>query len=129
MLLILILGKSISEYLTRIHTSETIVNEMRKKHCSSNSKTGLRYECMDVFTLDDNIKSERMKPFSCILDKGTLDAIHSGENSDSDAINMFRNIDSALNLMGRYITVTLAQEHIVRSICNYFLYGYVLTYL
>lgn len=84
---------------------------------------------MDVFTLDDNIKSEQIKPFSCILDKGTLDAIHSGENSDSDAINMFRNIDSALNLMGRYITVTLAQEHIVRSICNYFLYGYVLTYL
>ncbi|THD18033.1 Methyltransferase protein 13 [Fasciola hepatica] len=109
--------------VTNIDISETIIRQMRQKHCSRKIRAGLTYECMDVFTIEDNIKSGRMHPFSCVLDKGTLDAIHSGDNSDSDATNMFRNIDSALSLMGRYIILTLAQEHIVHSICNYFIQG------
>ncbi|VDP94558.1 unnamed protein product [Echinostoma caproni] len=109
--------------ITNIDISDTTIHQMREKHCTHNTRPGLTYECMDVFTLEDRIKSGELQPFSCVLDKGTLDAIHSGENSELNALEMFKNIDCSLKLMGRYVILTLAQEHIIQSICNYFVHG------
>ncbi|CAH8572559.1 unnamed protein product [Dicrocoelium dendriticum] len=104
-----------------IDTSETVVMEMNKKHGNSVRNGGLRYECLDVLHLSTYMQSTNMNPFTCIVDKGTLDAIHSGEDSELTVLTMFENLQSSLKLMGRYILLTLAQEHIVESICNFFL--------
>ncbi|TGZ66032.1 hypothetical protein CRM22_005568 [Opisthorchis felineus] len=104
-----------------IDTSEALIRQMRKRHCQSLAGNRLRYECMDVLKLADCIEAKKLNPFTCVIDKGTLDAIHSGDQSERTVRCMFDNIRSALKMMARYIIVTLAQEHIIESICTYFL--------
>ena len=60
--------------------------------------------------------------FSVVLDKGTLDAVLVDESDDTmDTVNkMFAEIDRVLRVGGRYICVSLAQEHIIKKIIKYF---------
>ncbi|KAA3679904.1 uncharacterized protein DEA37_0012768 [Paragonimus westermani] len=104
-----------------IDNSELVIHQMLKKAQDVDTRPGLRYECLDVFHLKERIVLEALNPFTCVIDKGTLDAIHSDESSEETASRMFDNVTSALKVMGRYIIITLAQEHIVKSICEYFL--------
>ncbi|CAL8107374.1 unnamed protein product [Calicophoron daubneyi] len=104
-----------------IDTSEDLISQMRKKHCQD--RPGLMYECMDVLKLKELLTSheeEVPQQFGCVVDKATLDALYSGENA-GDVLQMFNNVHDVLNLMGRYIIITLAQEHIVRTICDFFI--------
>ncbi len=60
--------------------------------------------------------------FSVVLDKGTLDALFTDE-SDAVVANvdrMFAEIARVLRLGGRYVCVTLAQDHILRKVLTYF---------
>ncbi|KAG5448996.1 eEF1A lysine and N-terminal methyltransferase [Clonorchis sinensis] len=104
-----------------IDTSEALIRQMRKRYCQSPAGNRLRYECMDVLKLTDCIEEKKLNPFTCVIDKGTLDAIHSGDQSERTVRCMFDNIRSVLKMMARYIIITLAQEHIIESICTYFL--------
>ena len=60
--------------------------------------------------------------FSVVLDKGTLDAVLVDESDDTmDTVNkMFAEIDRVLRVGGRYICVSLAQDHIIKKIIEYF---------
>lgn len=78
---------------------------------------------MDVFKLDEELKTLDIPTpgFNCLVDKGTLDAIYSGDASVDSIRKYFDQIVAAILPFGRYILITLAQEHIVRSIAEYFL--------
>ncbi|KAF5403621.1 hypothetical protein PHET_02323 [Paragonimus heterotremus] len=104
-----------------IDNSELVIHQMLKKAHHVDMRPGLRYECLDLFHLKERIALDALNPFTCVIDKGTLDAIHSDESSEETASMAFDNVSSALKVMGRYIIITLAQEHIVKSICKYFL--------
>lgn len=57
-----------------------------------------------------------------MLDKGALDALVS-EDTDSvrdDAQSMFREIARVLRPGGRYVCVTLAQEHVLKRVLSFF---------
>jgi ubiquinone/menaquinone biosynthesis C-methylase UbiE len=60
--------------------------------------------------------------FSVVLDKGTLDALMV---DDSDAVNedidkLFTEIGRVLKLGGRYICISLMQDHILNKVLQYF---------
>ncbi|WAR30759.1 EFNMT-like protein [Mya arenaria] len=63
--------------------------------------------------------------YSVVLDKGTLDALMVDESDKvvADIDQMFSEIDRVIKLMGRYICISLLQEHILRKIilevCNH----------
>ena len=60
--------------------------------------------------------------YSVVLDKGTLDAIMTdgGEQTTSTVNRMFREIGRVLKIGGRYVCVSLAQDHILRKVVQYF---------
>lgn len=65
--------------------------------------------------------------FSVVLDKGTLDAVFTDE-SDATITTvecMFSEIDRVLPIGGRYICVSLAQNHIVKKVIQDFSNKYV----
>ena len=57
-----------------------------------------------------------------VLDKGTLDAVltESSESVMATVDKMFGEISRVLRLGGRYICVSLAQEHILKKVLQYF---------
>ena len=57
--------------------------------------------------------------FDCIIDKGTLDTIFSTTDVASllKTRKMFQEMERVLKVTGRYICVTLAQDH-VRQVCG-----------
>ena len=60
--------------------------------------------------------------FSVVLDKGTLDAVMT-DDSDTTMVTvnkMFAEIDRVLRVGGRYICVSLAQEHIIKKVIKHF---------
>ena len=60
--------------------------------------------------------------FSVVLDKGTLDALMTDESPEvvDKAHALFKEISRVLKLGGRYICVSLAQEHIIRNALCFF---------
>ena len=60
--------------------------------------------------------------FSVVLDKGTLDAILTDEKDETlaNVDKMFGEIARVLRVGGRYVCISLAQEHIVRKVLSYF---------
>lgn len=80
-------------------------------------RPNLKYIQMDALntTFEDN-------QFSVVLDKGTLDAILSdtSEETISKARTYFAEIQRVLKVGGRYVCVTLLQEHILNELLHYF---------
>ena len=60
--------------------------------------------------------------FHAVLDKGTLDAIFTDSTEDTLTTidKMFTEIGRVLRVGGRYVCVSLAQEHILRKVVDYF---------
>jgi len=60
--------------------------------------------------------------FSVVLDKGTLDAIFTDETPDVflKVDRMMREIERVLRFGGRYICISLAQDHILIRILSHF---------
>ena len=61
--------------------------------------------------------------FDVVLDKGTLDALMSEENiekSNEDSEKLFNEIERVLKVGGRYMCISLAQEHIQSRLLNSF---------
>ena len=60
--------------------------------------------------------------FSVVLDKGTLDAIMTDSAEETMILvdKMFGEIDRVLRIGGRYVCISLAQEHILNKITQYF---------
>lgn len=65
--------------------------------------------------------------FSVVLDKGTLDALMPDDSQPvcDNVVRMFDEIGRVLESGGRYVCVSLAQEHILRIVVTYFSDKYV----
>ena len=107
--------------ITNIDISEVVI----KKMCGRNFEKRPRM----VFTQMDMLSMTFSDgTFDCVLDKGTLDAIFS--NTDDATVtkvgHMWGEISRVLKAGGRYICITLAQEHILDAILEHFNSGWLL---
>lgn len=100
--------------LTNIDISEVVIKQMSK---TFRDRVSCKWIQMDATAMTFENESQTV-----VLDKGTLDAMMSEE---SDALNemvqkYFSEITRVLKTMGRYVCISLLQEHIVKSLLNYF---------
>jgi len=93
------------------------ISDVAIKRMSAKSKGRMQYLKMNVkeMTFDDGA-------FSVVLDKGTLDAIYSHDSEEMviEVEKMFAEILRVLKVGGRYICVTLAQDHILDRLLSFF---------
>ncbi|XP_076766144.1 eEF1A lysine and N-terminal methyltransferase homolog [Xylocopa sonorina] len=101
--------------ITNIDISHIVIKQMRDINASG--RPDLVYEQMDAtqMTYSNNA-------FSVILDKGTLDALmpDTKEGTLSTINKYFEEITRVLRNGGRYICISLLQEHILKQLLSYF---------
>ncbi|CRK99147.1 CLUMA_CG012476, isoform A [Clunio marinus] len=100
--------------ITNIDISEVVIEQMKKTYRD-------RGDCKWI-TMDATSMSFDNDSYSVVLDKGTLDAMMSEE---SESINemvekYFSEVTRVLKTMGRYVCVSLLQEHIIKSLLDFF---------
>lgn len=62
--------------------------------------------------------------FDVIFDKGTLDAIFTDNKTYDDVLEYFKECARILDFGGKFVCVSLAQEHIVAAIVEFFNTGF-----
>ncbi|CAL1687145.1 unnamed protein product [Lasius platythorax] len=101
--------------IINIDISHIVIKQMRD--INNSTRPNLVYEHMDAtkMTYPD-------EKFSVILDKGTLDALmpDAKETTISTIDKYFKEITRVLRNGGRYICISLLQEHILRKLLSYF---------
>ena len=102
-----------------IDISDVVIRQMSARN--KEKRPLMKYVKMDLLHLTyDNAV------FDCILDKGTLDAIFS--NTDDKTVQsvdqMFTEIERVLKVSGRYICISLAQDHILKKLLNKYELGW-----
>lgn len=100
--------------MTNIDISEVVINQMKKTY---RDRDDCKWIHMDATSMSFDNES-----YSVVLDKGTLDAMMSEE---SDALNemiqkYFSEVTRVLKPMGRFVIVSLLQEHIIKSLIEFF---------
>ncbi|KAI5704235.1 hypothetical protein M8J75_003242 [Diaphorina citri] len=102
--------------LKNIDMSEVVIKNMNKKYATA-KRPGLSFEQMDA--LNTTYENEQ---FNVVLDKGTLDALMPDNKQDTvERIEkLFKEVDRILKQGGRYIVISLLQDHIVQFLVNYF---------
>ncbi|KAJ8939942.1 hypothetical protein NQ318_007870 [Aromia moschata] len=109
----------LSEYLhnniTNIDISQVAIRQMLSQN--GKSRTNLKYLQMDALNMTFSDAQ-----FSVVLDKGTLDALMPDDSEEtlSKIIKYFNEIQRVLKIGGRYICISLLQDHILKAILNYF---------
>jgi ubiquinone/menaquinone biosynthesis C-methylase UbiE len=105
--------------ITNIDLSEIVVKQMseKNKHLS-----GMQFLKMDMLKMDFEESI-----FDVVIDKGTLDALMSdiSEKVQDDCNKLFAELDRVLKVGGRYICVSLAQDHILDKILSSFKEKYI----
>lgn len=101
--------------IINIDISHIVIKQMRD--INNSTRPDLIYEYMDATQMtypDDK--------FSVVLDKGTLDALmpDAKETTVSKVDKYFKEITRVLRNGGRYICISLLQEHILRKLLSYF---------
>ncbi|XP_047469133.1 eEF1A lysine and N-terminal methyltransferase-like [Penaeus chinensis] len=95
--------------------SEIVIRQMQEKY-------NLRCPEMKWVQMDLTASSFEDGEFSCVLDKGTLDALMT--DSSPEVVEMinkyFSELTRILRVGGRYVCVTLLQEHIIAHVLNWF---------
>ncbi|CAK9821314.1 eEF1A lysine and N-terminal methyltransferase homolog [Anthophora retusa] len=101
--------------ITNIDISHIVIKQMRDINASV--RPDLIYEQMDATQMTYSDDS-----FSVVLDKGTLDALmpDTKEGTKSTIDKYFKEITRVLRNGGRYICISLLQEHILRELVSYF---------
>ena len=107
--------------IINIDISSVVVQQMKSKNDSRRSE--MEFVKMDILDMKFDASS-----FDCVLDKGTLDAIFSSaDNVTVQKVHkLFEEIWRVLKLAGRYICITLAQEHILSEFLKCFGTGWLL---
>ncbi|XP_028817963.1 eEF1A lysine and N-terminal methyltransferase isoform X1 [Denticeps clupeoides] len=98
--------------LTNIDISETVVSHMNQRNVDR--RPGLTFLQVDATHTGFENGS-----YQVVLDKGTLDAMAS-EEEGSLATRMLVEVGRVLAVGGRYVCVSLAQEHVVRLAVEHF---------
>ncbi|XP_076625513.1 eEF1A lysine and N-terminal methyltransferase homolog [Colletes latitarsis] len=101
--------------IINIDISHIVIKQMRDINASVRSD--LIYEQMDATQM-----TYPNDTFSVILDKGTLDALmpDTKEGTTLTVNRYFKEITRVLRNGGRYICISLLQEHILRELLSYF---------
>ena len=101
--------------IENIDISDVVIRQMIARN--KDKRPEMSYTKMDMLNMSYGDGS-----FDCVLDKGTLDAIFS--NTDAQTVSkvesMFDEIERVLRVSGRYVCITLAQEHILDKILDRF---------
>jgi len=107
--------------ITNIDVSSVVVKQMLSKH--GTIRPEMKFAKMDVMEMEFEDLT-----FDAVLDKGTLDAIFSStdESTLAKVHKMFEEIWRVLKVAGRYICITLAQEHILTNFLEWFETGWLL---
>jgi ubiquinone/menaquinone biosynthesis C-methylase UbiE len=90
--------------------SEVVIKQMNVKN---KHRDKMHFIKMDMLNMDFDDGD-----FEVVLDKGTLDALMSdtSEKVFEEADRMFAEIDRVLKTSGRYICISLAQDHILSKL-------------
>uniref|UniRef100_A0A1B0DBE5 Methyltransferase domain-containing protein n=1 Tax=Phlebotomus papatasi TaxID=29031 RepID=A0A1B0DBE5_PHLPP len=101
--------------VTNIDISEVVIKQMKNLHRSQ--RPDMEFLQMDAtqMTFEDG-------KFSVILDKGTLDALMTDGSAETLAIvqKYWAEVARTLRLGGRYICISLLQQHILEAIVPHF---------
>ena len=107
--------------ITNIDISEVVIKKMGASNFEKRPK--MIFTQMDMLAMDFQDGS-----FDCVLDKGTLDAIYS--NTDDVTVTkvgrMWGEVERVLKVGGRYVCVSLAQQHILDTLLEHFSTGWLL---
>jgi spermidine synthase len=96
--------------IINIDISEIVIKQMAQTYKDCVWRT------MDATAMD--FKDEE---FSVILDKGTLDAMMSEETETSDTVlKYFAEVKRVLKNGGRFVCISLLQEHIIKHLLEFF---------
>lgn len=98
--------------LTNIDISEAVISNMNQRNAER--RPGLSFLVVDATQTGFEDSS-----YQVTLDKGTLDAMAS-EEEGALAKNMLTEVSRVLAVGGRYVCVTLAQEHVVQLAVEHF---------
>lgn len=96
--------------ITNIDISKQVI----KKMAGANKKRNV----MSWHTMSVNEMSFDENHFSAVIDKGTLDAMMSSEDCNIDL--MLDEVSRCTKLGGRYLCLTLAQDHVLNKLLEYF---------
>lgn len=101
--------------LVNIDISEVVIKQMSARNNAKRPE--MQFMKMDL--LDMKFDSES---FQVVLDKGTLDAIFTSDDKKiaENVEKMLGEITRVLKVGGRYICISLAQEHILNMLLEYF---------
>ncbi|KAL4223238.1 Methyltransferase-like protein 13 [Mactra antiquata] len=101
-------------HITNIDISDTAIRQMTEKN---QDRSDMKFLKMDVLNMEFSASD-----FSVVIDKGTLDAlmVDNSHKVVGDVEKMFSEIDRVLKLMGRYVCISLLQEHILHKIVHFF---------
>lgn len=93
--------------VTSIDNSSAAIRQMRQRHARERPELKfLEMDATNMTQLDDGA-------FTCAIDKATLDAIYSHDDQRENARKMLQEASRVLSTGGRYIIISLAQQHIV----------------
>ncbi|CAL1541569.1 unnamed protein product [Lymnaea stagnalis] len=101
--------------LVNIDISEVVIRQMTERH--KLKRPNMTFEKVDVTQM-----SYPDGHFHAVLDKGTLDALLVSEEADvvGNVHMMFSQISRCLRFGGRYIVISLLQDHVQRILLDYY---------
>lgn len=101
--------------LVNIDISEVVIKQMSARNNAKRPQ--MQFITMDLLDMKFGDES-----FDVVLDKGTLDALFTSDNEKivKNIQNLFQEISRVLRIHGRYICISLAQDHILNMILEYF---------
>lgn len=99
--------------ITNIDISEVVIEQMKRTYRDKE----MIWETVDATAMKNYVDGS----FSVIIDKGTLDAMMSSEDSETASfVKYFDEMSRVLKPMGRIVIISLLQEHILRALVEYF---------
>ncbi|XP_037094499.1 LOW QUALITY PROTEIN: eEF1A lysine and N-terminal methyltransferase-like, partial [Pollicipes pollicipes] len=99
--------------MVSVDISEVVIRQMLQKY----GPLGMTFTRMDLMKLEFPDKN-----FTCVLDKGTLDAVFTQDDEHTARMvdTMFTEIGRVLKVGGRYVCVSLLQGHILKKLLEWF---------
>ncbi|XP_067893889.1 eEF1A lysine and N-terminal methyltransferase isoform X1 [Heterodontus francisci] len=101
--------------ITNIDISEVVIDQMKERNATR--RPTMVFMKMDMMQMEFGDSQ-----FQVVLDKGTLDAVMTDESEETlrNVNRMFVEIGRVLQVGGRFVCISLAQEHIAKKAVSYF---------
>ncbi|XP_072130362.1 eEF1A lysine and N-terminal methyltransferase isoform X2 [Mobula birostris] len=101
--------------ITNIDISEVVIGHMKERNAAR--RPAMAFMKMDMMQMDFSDSQ-----FQVVLDKGTLDAVMTDESEGTlrNVERMFAEIGRVLQVGGRFLCISLAQEHIAKKVVSHF---------